>query len=70
MKKYLIYTPFDKKERLFTYTTENGAADNIKDSQQDLIKGLGATTNLNTNINTWNDTVNTVGSYVSKAKLK
>jgi hypothetical protein len=69
LKKYLIYTPFDKKERLFTYTTENGAADNIKDSQQDLIKGLGATTNLNTNINTWNDTVNTVGSYVSKAKL-
>ena len=71
LKNFLVYTPFDtKKTREFTYTTENGAVEAIKKSQENMIKGLGATTNQNTNNNTWNDTNgNSTGAYISKAKL-
>jgi hypothetical protein len=70
LKNFLVYTPFDKKERVFTYTIENAAVAQVKTSQQNMIKGLGATTNQNTNNNTWNDTNgNSTGAYISKAKL-
>jgi len=70
LKNFLVYTPFDKKERVFTYTIENTAAAQVKTSQQNMIKGLGATTNQNTNNNTWNDiNGNSTGAYISKAKL-
>jgi hypothetical protein len=70
LKNFLVYTPFDKKERVFTYTIANTAAEQVKTSQQNMIKGLGATTNQNTNNNTWNDiNGNSTGAYISKAKL-
>ena len=70
LKKYLIYTPFDSKTRVFTYTTENGANAVNKTSQENMIKGLGATGNQNTTTSTWNDTNgNQAGAYISKAKL-
>jgi len=70
LKNFLVYTPFDKKERVFTYTIANTAAAQVKTSQQNMIKGLGATTNQNTNNNTWNDiNGNSTGAYISKAKL-
>lgn len=70
LKNFLIYTPFDSKDRVFTYTTENGANDTIKTSQENMIKGLGNTTNQNTNVLTWNDVNgNATGAYISKTKL-
>jgi len=70
LKNYLIYTPFDKKQREFTFTTENGASEDKKKSQENMIKGLGNTTNQNTNPNTWNDiNGNATGAYISKVKL-
>lgn len=70
LKNYLIYTPFDRKRREFTFTTENSATESKKQSQENMIKGLANTTNQNTNINTWNDTNgNDPGAFISKAKL-
>jgi hypothetical protein len=70
LKDYLIYTPFDIKQRNLTFTTENLLEDTKKKSQENMIKGLGNTTNQNTNILTWNDLNNNVdGAYISKAKL-
>ena len=70
LKNYLIYTPFNKKQREFTFTTENSASEDKKKSQENMIKGLANTTNQNTNTNTWNDTNgNATGAYISKAKL-
>jgi len=70
LKNFLVYTPFDKKERVLTYTIENIAPDSVKKSEKNMIKGLGATTNQNTNNNTWNDLDgNTTSAYISKAKL-
>ena len=71
LKNFLVYTPFDsKKTREFTYTTESNAVAANKTSQQNMIKGLGATSNQNTNNNTWNDTNgNSSGAFISKAKL-
>ncbi len=70
LKDYLIYTPFDKKQRNFTFTTENSAGTSQKTSQENMIKGLANTTNQNTNVLTWNDTNgNVTGAYISKAKL-
>ena len=70
LKDYLIYTPFDIKQRNLTFTTENLLDDTKKKSQENMIKGLGNTTNQNTNILTWNDLNNNVdGAYISKAKL-
>ena len=66
---FLKYTPFDKKERVFNYTIENGADEEKKEAQQNMVKGLGASTNLNTNNNTWNDENGTAGAFTSKAKL-
>jgi hypothetical protein len=70
LKKYLVYTPFDSKTRVFNYTTENSANASFKASQENLIKGLGATGNQNTTTTTWNDiNGNQAGAYISKAKL-
>ena len=71
LKNFLVYTPFDtKKTREFTYTTESNAVEAIKKSQQNMIIGLGATSNQNTNNNTWNDTNgNSASAFISKAKL-
>jgi len=71
LKSYLIYTPFDKKERVLNYTTDTSQESGVTiAAQETLIKGLGASTNGNTNNKTWNDLVGGVfGTYVSKAKL-
>jgi hypothetical protein len=69
LKDFLNYTPFDKKERVVTYTVENSADNDKKKAQENMIKGLGATTNSNTNNNTWNDKNGSTGAYTSKAKL-
>jgi hypothetical protein len=62
---FLKYSPFTlKKKRTFTYTTEGANTD----SQQQLIKGLGSTTNQNTNNKTWN-TQSPTDVFISKAKL-
>jgi hypothetical protein len=70
LKNFLVYTPFDKKTRDFTFTTEDSGDESKKPSQEDMIKGLADTTNQNTNINTWNDLGdNATGAFISKAKL-
>jgi len=70
LKNYLIYTPFSKKDREFTFTTENPSDADKKKSQQNMIKGLSNTTNQNTNVLTWNDTNgNSTGAFISKTKL-
>ena len=62
-KNFITYTPFDKKERVFTYTSETIGNETNKNTQETLIKGLGLTNNYNKNLNTWND------ELVSKVKL-
>ena len=71
LKKYLIYTPFDAKKRVFTYNSQPVSNLANKTSQENLIKGLGASGNQNTNKLTWDDANGTAGfgSYISKAKL-
>ena len=69
LKDYLNYTPFDKKERMFTFTTKPTNYPDQIDSQTKLIKGLGATKNPSSDFNTWNDTVGVQRAYTSKIKL-
>ena len=71
LKDYLIYTPFDVvKQRNFTFTSENTYNTVQKQTQENMIKGLGNTTNQNTDVLTWNDlNGNSSGGYISKAKL-
>jgi hypothetical protein len=71
LKDYLIYTPFDTvKQRNLTFSTENSADEGQKKSQESMIKGLGNTTNQNTNVLRWNDNNgNGTGAWISKAKL-
>jgi hypothetical protein len=70
LKKFLVYTPYDKKERVLKYTTESAASTLNVDTQKNMVKGLGASTNQNTNKTTWNDlNGNLNGAYISKAKL-
>ena len=71
LKKYLIYTPFDTKKRVFTYNSQPVSNVANKTAQENLIKGLGATGNQNTNKLTWNDPngISGFGSFISKAKL-
>ena len=64
LKDFLKYTPFPSKKRVFTYTTEGANTD----GQKELVKGLGATKNKNTNNKTWNDETSP-NVYISKAKL-
>ena len=70
LKNFVKFTPFGSKTREFIYSTDNQANPNEKDSQQNLIKGLGASTNQNTNTKTWCDSNGNVANiYISKAKL-
>jgi hypothetical protein len=70
LKDYLIYTPFDTvKQRNLTFTTVNTADEGQKKSQENMIKGLGNTTNQNTNVLRWNDPNGNAGALISKAKL-
>ena len=64
LKNFIKYTPFSSKKRMFTFTTEG--ADTA--AQQELIKGLGATGNINTDNKTWNDQ-QTSNVYISKVKF-
>jgi hypothetical protein len=70
LKNYLKYTPFDKKTRVLTYTTETDGTDNDKKSQKTMISSLADTTNRNTDNNKWNseDGVS-AAAYISKVKL-
>jgi hypothetical protein len=70
LKNYIIYTPFDKKDRVFNYSTETNGSDDIKKSQKTMISTLSDTTNRNTDNNKWNseDGVS-AGAYISKIKL-
>jgi hypothetical protein len=70
LKNYLKFTPFDKKTRVFTYTTDTDGSDNKIKSQKTMISSLADTTNRNTDNNKWNsdDGVST-GAYISKVKL-
>ena len=63
LKDFLNYKPFDKKERVFTYTTQSVGDPTNLETQTSLIKGLGLTQNNNKNLNTWND------NLISKVKL-
>jgi hypothetical protein len=71
LKDYLIYTPpfDDKNQRNFTFTSVNSATETEKKSQENMIKELANTTNQNTNIRTWNDSLGEVEAYISKAKF-
>ena len=70
LKNFLIYTPFSKKKRVFTFDSESVPNASNKKSQVALIKALAASTNANTNSKTWNDQDgNTQDAYISKAKL-
>jgi hypothetical protein len=70
LKDYLNYTPFEKKERVLTYTTESASDDNLIKSVKNMISSLADTTNRNTKNNTWNseDGVS-FEAYISKVKL-
>ena len=71
LKDFINYTPYSVKKRVFTYTTQNnGDAEKIE-SQKTLIRGLGASSNITTNVNKWNDgpSGSSSGVYVSKVKL-
>ena len=72
LKKFVVYKPFESKIRVLDYTTDTSDESAVTVvAQQTMIKGLGATTNINTNTPTlWNNLVGSVfGTYVSKAKL-
>jgi hypothetical protein len=70
LKNYLKYTPFDKKTRVLTYTTETDGTDNDKKSQKTMISSLADTTNRNTDNNKWNSEDGVSASaYISKVKL-
>jgi hypothetical protein len=64
LQNFLKYTPFTSKQRLFTYTNQNAN----DDGRVELIKGLGAVENQNTNDKTWNDQT-LANVYISKAKF-
>lgn len=74
LKNFLNYTPFPKKKRTFEFSTQP-VTDNLKkQTQETMIKGLGATTNITTTSFTWNDNTGSQGNnstfgYISKAKL-
>jgi hypothetical protein len=68
LKNYIIYTPFEKKNRILAFSNENvNANPPLLEKQQSMIKSLAAQTNQSSNPNTWNDDVS--GALISKAKL-
>jgi outer membrane protein OmpA-like peptidoglycan-associated protein len=66
LKPYMKFTPFPSKKRILSYTL--GDSDNIN-YQAQVIQSLGATKNINTSINTWNDPLSPSLTYISKVKL-
>ena len=68
LKDFLVYTPFPKKNRILSFTTE-GVNDTpiTKKRQESMITSLAAQTNQNSNPRTWNDNVDQ--ALISKAKL-
>jgi hypothetical protein len=70
LKDYLNYTPFDKKERVFTFTTYPSNKEPERESQNKLIKGLGASKNPSSNFRTWNDPVGEGTAFSSKINLR
>jgi hypothetical protein len=68
LKNFIIYTPFQKKNRVLSFTTEDVTANPpLLEDQEAMIKGLGAQTNTSSVPLTWNDDIN--GALISKAKL-
>ena len=63
LKNYLKFTPFDKKTRVFTYTTDTDGSDNKIKSQKTMISSLADTTNRNTDNNKWNEMYNQLVAY-------
>lgn len=70
LKDFIKYTPFEQKERVFEFTTDNTASEESKKSQKNLISSLADTTNRNNEINRWNssDGISPL-AYISKVKL-
>jgi hypothetical protein len=66
LKNYIKFTPFPSKPRVLSYTI--GESPN-KNNQAQLIQSLGATTNINTSIGSWNDLLGGSTAYISKVKL-
>jgi hypothetical protein len=64
LKTFINYNPFPSKERVLTYKLFKPPLS----SQTTMIKSLGASTNLASNKQTWNDEVST-NAWVSKIKL-
>ena len=68
LKKFMIYKPFETKDRKLTFTNENVSLnDNTKKAQQTMIQSLGALNNSVTETRGWNDLIS--GAYISKVKL-
>jgi hypothetical protein len=70
LKKFIKYTPFPSKERLFTYELFTSTKDK-QDLQSKLLKSLNVTTQgtqQNTDLKNWND-LNGPEVYFSKTKL-
>jgi outer membrane protein OmpA-like peptidoglycan-associated protein len=66
LKPFMKFTPFTSKNRELSYTVGTSANKNY---QAQVIKSLGATTNINTSTNTWNDSLGGSTAYISKVKL-
>jgi hypothetical protein len=70
LKNFINYTPFPKKKRMFTYTSNPISDQVIEKSQVNMIQNINAKTNKNTNTSNWNDlNGNAAGAYISKVKL-
>ena len=71
LKDFLNFTPFSKKKRNFTFTSEPLPDENIVKGQKELIVGLGSTQNIDTDNLKWNTNTNTSNPdvLISKAKL-
>lgn len=70
LKNFINYTPFPKKNRVFTYNNESLSNLAIKKSQENMLKALNSKTNANTKTLTWNDENGNVSkAYISKVKL-
>jgi hypothetical protein len=70
LKNFINYTPFPKKKRMFTYTSDPISDQVIEKSQVNMIQNINAKTNKNTNTSNWNDlNGNAAGAYISKVKL-
>lgn len=70
LKDFITYTPFDRKTREFTFTTQGNVSENNKKSQKNMIIGLGASTNANNDNNKWNSSDGVSSSaLISKVKL-